>query len=67
MSASQILKKTQTHIPMETDINNQTLHPVNGNRTQKPTLADRYHQVMPDSAALGAIDRAWLDAQEGKS
>ena len=66
MSASQILKKTQTQIPMEIEVNNQTIHPVNEYRTQKPTSADRYQQVMLDSAALGAIDRAWLDAQKEK-
>ena len=55
MSASQIVKKTQLPTPMVTDFNNQSSHPVQ---------EDCYQYLMLDSANLGAIDRAWLDARE---
>ena len=64
MSFPQIQKKTELLTPMETDINNQPPHPVQEDRTQKPTHLDRYQYVMLASVALEAIDRAWLDARE---
>ena len=60
----QIQKKTQLPTPMATDIYDKPTQPMQEDRTKQPAYIDRYQYVMLDSAALEAIDRAWLDAWE---